>query len=83
MSKIDYSRLRSLTVRELISSLEKEGFKLERVKGAHHQYRHPDGRRVTVSYHKGSDTFTPKTLRSMIEKQAKWTEDDLERLKLI
>jgi len=28
-------------------------------------------------------TFVPKTLRSMIEEQAQWTEDDLRRLRLI
>jgi len=44
----------------------------------------PEGEvKVTVTYHKSSDTFDFKTLRSMIEVQAHWTEDDLRRLKLI
>jgi len=30
-----------------------------------------------------SDTFPPKTLKKMIEKQAKWTEQDLKRLKIL
>ena len=45
--------------------------------------RHPDGRFVTVSTHKDSDTFTIKTLRIMILRQARWTEDDLRRLDLL
>jgi hypothetical protein len=39
-----------------------------------------DGRRVTVTIHGRGDTFTIKTLRSIIESQARWTEDDLKRL---
>jgi len=42
-----------------------------------------DGRRVTVTFHASGDTFAPKTLKSMIEIEAKWTVEDLKRLKLI
>ena len=80
---IDYSRLRSLTARELIAALIRDGFELRSQKGSYQHYRHPDGRRVTVSFHHPSDTFPPKTLKSMIEKQAKWTEEDLKRLGLL
>ncbi len=80
---IDYTKLRNLTARELIAALIRDGFELRRQKGSHQHYRHPDGRRVTVSFHRPSDTFPIKTLRSMIEKQAKWTEDDLKRLGLL
>jgi predicted RNA binding protein YcfA (HicA-like mRNA interferase family) len=84
VSGIDYSKLRSLTAREIINALIKDGFVLERKSASgHHQYYNPDGRRVTVSYHKPSDTFPPKTLKSMIEIQAKWKIEDLKRLKLI
>ena len=83
MARIDYSKLRSLTAGKLISALEEDGFYLERKTGAHRQYYHPDTRRVTVSYHSSGDTFSPKTLKSMIGLQAKWTEDDLKRLKLL
>jgi hypothetical protein len=48
----------------------------------HRRYRHADGRRVTLSFHHASDTFPPKTLRSILELQARWTEADLVRLKL-
>jgi len=75
MSGIDYSKIRSLTAREIISALIKDGFYLDRQSGSHQQYRHQDGRRVTVSFHHPNDTFSPKILESMVEKQAKWTRD--------
>jgi hypothetical protein len=50
--------------------------------GAHRHYLHPDGRRVTVTFHHPGQNFAPKTLRSMIELQARWSEADLYRLKL-
>ncbi|KAA0004201.1 MAG: addiction module toxin, HicA family [Thermoplasmata archaeon] len=57
-------------------------FSLVRQSGSHKIFRHPDGKRVTLSYHKGSQTFPQKLLKIMIEEQAKWSEDDLERLGL-
>jgi hypothetical protein len=42
----------------------------------------PTGRRVTVVFHGSSGTFRRKTLKSMID-QTRWTEADLERLKLV
>lgn len=83
MSNIDYRQLKSLTAREVIRALRKDGFVLERQSGSHKQYRHLSGRQVTVSFHHPSDTFKPKTLRSMIEVQACWNEEDFKRLKLI
>ena len=80
---IDYSRLRSLTVRRLISSLTSDGFALQRQKGSHRHYHHRDGRRVTLSFHHSSDTFRPGTLRSIIEIQARWKDEDLVRLGLL
>ena len=80
---IDFSRLRSLTARELLSALARDGFVLDRQAGAHQLHRHADGRRVTLSFHRPGETFEIKTLRTMIEIQARWTEDDLKRLKLI
>jgi len=80
---LDYSRLRSLTARQIGSALQSDGFILKRQKGSHRYYVHPDGRRVTLSFHHSSDTFRPGTLRSMLEVQARWTEDDLRRLRLL
>ena len=83
MSQTDWSLLRSITAREIVSALHRDGFSIRNQSGSHQRYQHPDGRRVTVSYHRGRDTFRPKTLRSVIEMQARWTEEDLRRLKLI
>ena len=80
---INYSHLRSLTARELGSALARDGFDLDRQAGAHQLYLHPDGRRVTVSFHRPGETFEIKTLRTMIELQAHWTVVDLRRLKLV
>jgi predicted RNA binding protein YcfA (HicA-like mRNA interferase family) len=67
---LDYSRLRNLIAREIAAALLHDGFLLRRQKGSHQRYVHADGRRVTVSFHRASDTFEIKTLRSMIEMQA-------------
>ncbi len=83
MSGIDWKQLRGLTAREIVSALIRDGFTLRSTGGAHQRYRHPDGRRVTVSFHSPGDTFPIGTLRSMIELQASWTEDDVRRLRLI
>ena len=61
----------------------RDGFYLNRQRGSHQRYHHPDGRRVTVTFHHFSDTFPRKTLESMLFSQAHWTEVDLKRLKLI
>jgi predicted RNA binding protein YcfA (HicA-like mRNA interferase family) len=80
---IEFSRLRSLAARQLASALQSDGFILDRQRGTHRHYAHPDGRRVTLSFHHGSDTFRPGTLRSIISLQACWTEEDLRRLRLL
>ena len=79
---IDYRRLRTLTAREIIRALIQDGFYLRRQRGSHQRYQHSDGRRVTVSFHKASDTFPPATLRAIIERQARWSPEDIERLNL-
>jgi predicted RNA binding protein YcfA (HicA-like mRNA interferase family) len=80
---IDYRGLRSLTARELIAALHRDGFHFVRQRGSHRRYAHADGRRVTVAPHGGGDTFTMKTLKSMLETQANWKTSDLLRLGLI
>jgi predicted RNA binding protein YcfA (HicA-like mRNA interferase family) len=80
---IDYSRLRSLTAGESISALARDGFVLDRQAGSHQPYLHPDGRPVTVSFHRPGETFEIKTLRTMIEIRAHWTDVDLRRLQSI
>lgn len=80
--EINYGLLRNLSAREIISALVRDGFAFDRGDGSHQIYCHPDGRRVTVMFHGAGNTFTRKTLKSML-KQALWAEDDLKRLKLL
>ena len=80
---INYSRLRSLRARRLIRALKKDRFYEERSKGALRLFKHPDGRRITIHLHNMGQTFAPGTLKSIVERQAKWTEADLERLGLL
>jgi predicted RNA binding protein YcfA (HicA-like mRNA interferase family) len=80
---INYALLRNVSARDLSSALSADGFSFDRGDGSHQIYYHPDGRRVTVAFHGRSATFARKTLKSMIEIQARWTEDDLKRLGLL
>ena len=81
---IDFAKARALTAGEIIRALLADGFILRKHRGgSHRRYYHTDGRRVTVPFHGSNTTFVPKTLRSMIEEQARWTEEDLKRLRLI
>jgi len=80
--EINYGLLRNLSARDMISALVRDGFSFDRGDGSHQIYCHPDGRRVTVMFHGAGNTFTRKTLKSMLT-QTRWTEEDLKRLKLI
>ncbi len=80
---IDYRRLRNVSTSELIAALIRDGFILDRQSGSHQHYLHSDGRRVTVTFHHPGDTFDIKTLKSMVSDQARWSEEDLKRLRVI
>ncbi len=73
---------RGISARQLIRALEADGFILQRVRGSHRIYRHPDGRRVVLAYHSLGDTFPIGTLRAMIA-DAGWKDQDLRRLRLL
>ena len=75
-------RVRNTPVRLLIRALEKDGFTYRRRRGAGRLYRHADGRRVVIHYHKGSETLPMKTLQSILT-GAQWTEADVKRLGLV
>ena len=75
--------LRNTPVRELVSSLRRDGFVLEReTRTGGRIYSHPDGRITVIHYHHGSDTLTRRTLRSVLE-ATRWTLQDLRRLRLL
>lgn len=73
---------RSTTARQFIRALREDGFALGRTRGSHRIYRHSDGCRVVVAYHRLSDSFPIGTLRAMIA-DIGWDEADLKRLGLL
>lgn len=55
-----------MTVRELLKMLQKDGWELDRTRGSHRQFRHPQKPgTVTVSGHPSDDVY-PKTLKSVL-----------------
>jgi len=53
-----------LKPREVTGLLERLGFQEVRQRGAHRQYRHPDGRGTTVPFHSSRD-ISPTLLRKI------------------
>ena len=58
-------KLPVIKTRELIRVLKKLGFFKYHQVGSHAQFKHPDGRRITVPIHTGKD-ITRKTLKGII-----------------
>ena len=75
-------RLRNTSVRELVRALERDGFSYRRTRGSSRVYRHDDGRRAIIHYHRSNDTLPLGTLRSILS-GTNWSERDLERLGLV
>ncbi|PKB68147.1 MAG: hypothetical protein BZY81_03045 [SAR202 cluster bacterium Io17-Chloro-G4] len=80
---IPWRSLRSITAREIINALYKDGFVLRNSVGSHQRFRHTDGRRVTVTFHRPGQTIGIGLLQRMIRDQARWTDEDLRRLELL
>jgi predicted RNA binding protein YcfA (HicA-like mRNA interferase family) len=74
--------LRNTPVREIISALERDGFSYRRTTGSSRVYRHVDGRRAVIHYHRGSDVVSMYILRNLIQGTG-WIREDLERLGLV
>lgn len=70
-----HPQLRNINARKFEKALQKDGFVLIHQRGSHKSY-FKDNFLVTVSFHRSSDRFRRKTLKSMI-KQAGWTEEYL------
>ncbi|MGH8470522.1 MAG: type II toxin-antitoxin system HicA family toxin [Gammaproteobacteria bacterium] len=49
------SRLPPLKPDEVVHTLQRAGFEIDRITGSHCIMRHPDGRRTVVPYHAGRD----------------------------
>jgi predicted RNA binding protein YcfA (HicA-like mRNA interferase family) len=72
-------RLPVLKPREVVRALERLGFVEARQRGAHRQFRHPDGRATTVPFHSGRD-IAPPLLRQIIKDINVTAEEFLEQL---
>jgi len=77
-----WKQLKNITTRKLVSALGKDGFILDKVIRTERIYRHPDGRKVTIHYHTGNETYGKGLLKSLLV-DIGWLESDLRRLKLI
>lgn len=72
-------KLPSITPKKLIKILERQGFVLDRIRGSHHIYYHPETKkRVTVPLHKKD---LPKGTLLEILRQAEISKDELRDLK--
>ena len=60
------AKLPVIKAKELIKVLQKLGFFKYHQLGSHAQFKHPDGRRVTVPIHPGKD-IGKKTLKGIIQ----------------
>lgn len=74
--------LRGLQARVFVRALETDGFRWTGGKGSHRVYRHSDGRRIVVAFHRPGSTFPAGTLGEMLA-GTRWTGDDLRRLGLL
>lgn len=77
-----WKQLKNKTADDLISALLKDGFKLADTVRAERIYRHPDRRKVSIHYHKGSQTYGPSLLKALLE-DTQWSETDMRRLGLV
>ena len=74
--------LRNVATRRIVRALEQDGFAHTERQGSQRIYRHPDGRRVVIHYHRAADTLPPYVLRNPLIGTG-WSETDLRRLKLV
>lgn len=71
-------RLPRITAKQIISILERRGFKMVRQSGSHKIYRDMAGKRITVPFH-DSKILHPKIVKSIL-KDLDLTEKELEKL---
>lgn len=73
--------LRSITARQIVSALHKDGWTWARSRGSHRCYE-KGSKTVIIPYHHPGATLTPGTLADVLSGTG-WTDDDLRRLKLL
>jgi len=58
--------LRNVSTRRIVGALERDGFEYTERQGSQRIYRHPDGRRIVVHYHRANATLPPYVLRNLL-----------------
>ena len=81
-TKNAWDQLKAITEDELVKAVLKDGFELDDVVRTERIYRHSDGRRVCIHYHRGSDCYGRGLLKSLLAVTG-WTEQRMKQLKLI
>ena len=71
-------KLPRVTPDEVTKALMKLGFSVSRQSGSHRIYRNPQGKRVTIPYHKGK-VLHPKVLKSIL-RDAELSLDEFQKL---
>jgi len=77
-----WKQLKNKTADDLITALLRDGFVLDEKIRTERIYRHPDHRKVSIHYHKGSQTYGAGLLKALLE-DTEWSEEDMRRLKLL
>jgi predicted RNA binding protein YcfA (HicA-like mRNA interferase family) len=71
-------RYSAVTGKRLIVALQRAGFLIQRVKGSHHFFRHPDGRTTVIPVHSG-ESLGPGLLAKVL-RDVEITRNELEEL---
>lgn len=78
-----WDQIKNISVKELMSALERDGWVNDLARGATQAYINPsDGRRVVIHYHPGKTYGGQEKLLKGLLKDIGWTDDDFIRLKL-
>lgn len=84
-SRAARSQLKNVTAREIINALKKDGWTEQVTRQATRSFRkveNGESKYITIHYH-SRKTYNVGFLEKLLIGRAKWSEDDLKRLKLI
>jgi predicted RNA binding protein YcfA (HicA-like mRNA interferase family) len=80
MDKAAWEQIKSITTRELMDSLKRDGWALDAHGGSSHIFR--KGSRIVQVHHHPGKTYGPNMLKGLL-KAIGWSSADMRRLKLI
>ena len=72
--------MKPVPAKKMLKIVESLGFQFSRIKGSHHRFAHPDGRKATIPVH-GNEPIGEGLLNKIIKKDLKM--DKKEFLKLL